>query len=127
MRRCRALLVAILSLTACSRGSSRDAIVLGLSGPFSQPRGVSMRHAAELAVKEINARGGVRGRRLALRIMDDSGRPDVAIRIAQQLADDPAVLAVVGHLNSSASLAAGAGGGEAPAPRRVVFPRGAGP
>ncbi len=36
-----------------------------------------MRHAAELAVKEINARGGVRGRPLALRIMDDSGRPDV--------------------------------------------------
>src|SRR5258706_14574291 len=109
MRRCRALLAAILSLTACSRGSSRDAIVLGLSGPFSQPRGVSMRHAAELAVKEINARGGVRGRRLALRIMDDSGRPDVAIRIAQPLADDPAVLALVGHLTSTASLAARCG------------------
>src|SRR2546427_3593864 len=107
MRRCRALLAAILSLTACSCGSSRGPIVLGLAGPFSQPRGVSMQHATELAVKEINARGGIRGRPLVLRVMDDSGRPEVAIRIAQQLADDPAVVAVVGHLTSSASLAAG--------------------
>src|SRR5438034_9145153 len=111
MRRCRALLAAVFSLTACSAGSS-EPIVLGLAGPFSQPRGVSMQHAAELAVKEINARGGIRGRPLALRIMDDSGLGDVAIRIAQQLADDPAVVAVVGHLTSSASLAAGRVHGE---------------
>src|SRR5712691_12025250 len=127
MRRCRALLAAILSLTACSRGSSRGTIVFGLSGPFSQPRGVSMRHAAELAVKEINARGGIRGRQLALRVRDDSGRPDVAIRIAQQLVDDPAVLAVVGHLNSSASLAAGRVYGEARRPVVMISPSASSP
>ena len=55
-----------------------------------------MRHAAELAVREINARGGIRGRQLALRIMDDSGSPEVAMRIAQQLVEDPSVVAVVG-------------------------------
>src|SRR5882762_10675722 len=99
MSRCRALLAAICSLTACSGGSSRGPIVLGLAGPFSQPRGVSMQHAAELAVQEINARGGIRGRPLALRVMDDSARPEVAIRIAQQLSDDPAVVAVIGHLD----------------------------
>jgi len=32
----------------------------GARGPFSQPRGESMQRAAELAVKEINARGGIR-------------------------------------------------------------------
>src|SRR2546423_13598491 len=98
-----AVLAVILSLTACSRGSSESGtpIVLGLAGPFSQPRGVSMKHAAELAVREVNARGGGRGRPLALPIMDDSGRPDVAIRIAQQLSQDPAVVAGVGHRNSS--------------------------
>src|SRR6058998_3168984 len=109
-----AVLAVILSLTAtaCSRGGSElgggggggpSPIVLGLSGPFSQPRGVSMRHAAELAVKEVNARGGIHGRPLALRIMDDSGRADVAIGIAQQLVNDPAIVAVIGHLNSTAS------------------------
>src|SRR3989475_5079121 len=126
MRRCRTVLAAILLLTACSRGG-RGPIVLGLAGPFSQPRGVSMQHAAELAVKEINARGGIRGQQLALRVMDDSGRPDVAIRIAQQLADDPAVVAVVGHLTSSASLAAGRVYGEARRPLVMISPSASSP
>jgi len=111
----RLALLASLLLVSCSRDGSRP-IVVGLAGPFSQPRGVSMQRAAELAVKEINARGGLRGRPLALRIMDDSGRADVAIRVAQALVDDPEVVAVIGHLTSGTSLAAGRvyGGGRRP-------------
>jgi len=124
-----AVLAVILSLTACFRGSSESGtpIVLGLAGPFSQPRGVSMKRAAELAVREVNARGGIRGRALALRIMDDSGRPDVAIRIAQQLAEDPAVVVVIGHLNSSASLAAGRIYGEGRRPLVMISPSASSP
>jgi len=98
------VLVTSLWLASCSQGGGRP-IVVGLAGPFSQPRGVSMQRAAELAVKEINARGGLHGRPLALRVMDDSGRADVAIRVAQALADDPEVVAVIGHLTSGTSLA----------------------
>jgi branched-chain amino acid transport system substrate-binding protein len=140
MRRFVAL-AAILSLTAtaCSRGDSEvggaggvggggpSPIVLGLSGPFSQPRGVSMRHAAELAVKEVNARGGIHGRPLALRVMDDSGRADVAIGIAQQLVNNPAIVAVIGHLNSTASLAAGRIYGEARRPVVMISPSASSP
>lgn len=122
----RRLLAATLVLTACGRADTHP-IVLGLAGPFSQPRGVSMRHASELAVKEINARGGIRGRPLALRIMDDSGKPDVAIRIAQQLAVDPAIVAVIGHLTSSASLAAGRVYGEARRPLVMISPSASSP
>jgi branched-chain amino acid transport system substrate-binding protein len=107
MRWCRALLASALWISACSTASSRGPIVLGLAGPFSQARGVSMRHAAELAVQEINAQGGIRGRRLELRIRDDSARPDMAIRIAREFVADPSIVAVVGHLTSTASLAAG--------------------
>src|SRR5258706_668530 len=127
MRWGRALLAGVCSLAACSGGSSREPIVLGLAGPFSQPRGVSMQHAAELAVKEFTAGGGIRGRPLALRIMDDSGRGDIAIRIAQQLADDPAVVAVIGHLTSSASLAAGRVYGEARRPLLMISPSASSP
>src|SRR5437899_12786523 len=127
MRRCRAVLAAILSLTACSRGSSRGPIVLGLAGPFSQPRGVSMRHAAELAVRDVHARGGMRGRDLVLRVLDDSGRAEVAIRIAQQLVQDAAVVGVIGHLTSSASLAAGRVYGEARRPVAMISPSASSP
>src|SRR5258706_11951468 len=108
-------LIASLLLASCSRDGGRP-VVIGLAGPFSRPRGVSMQRAAELAVKEINARGGLRGRPLALRILDDSGRADVAIQVAQTLADDPEVVAVIGHLTSGTSIAGARiyGGGRRP-------------
>ena len=86
-----------------------------------------MQRAAELAVEEINARGGIRGRQLALRVMDDSGRPEVAIRIAEQLVDDPAVVAVVGHLTSGTSLAAVRVYGEARRPLAMISPSASSP
>ena len=87
-----------------------------------------MRQAAELAVNEVNARGGVGGgRRLALRIVDDSGRPDVAIRVAQALVDDPAVVAVVGHLTSGTSLAAGRVYGAGRRPVAMISPSASSP
>ncbi len=86
-----------------------------------------MHRAAELAVKEINAHGGVRGQSIALRAIDDSGRPDVAIRIAQSFADDPSVVAVIGHLTSGASLAAGRVYGEARRPIAMISPSASSP
>jgi branched-chain amino acid transport system substrate-binding protein len=86
-----------------------------------------MQRAAELAVREINARGGIRGRQLALRVMDDSARPEVAIRIARGLADDPSVVAVIGHLTSGTSLAAGRVYGEARRPLVMISPSASSP
>ena len=99
-----ALLGAALLLAACTR--SQGPIEIGLAGPFGEPRGVAMRNGAQLAVDQINAQGGVRGRRIRLRIADDSASDDAAVRVAQALYDDPRVAAVVGHLTSGASLAA---------------------
>lgn len=65
-----------------------------------------MRLAAELAVREINDAGGVRGRRVELVVLDDSARVERAAEVARQLSSDPAVVAVVGHLTSAATLAA---------------------
>ncbi|HYK82983.1 MAG TPA: ABC transporter substrate-binding protein [Gemmatimonadales bacterium] len=103
-----------LSLATCSR--PRGSIVIALAGPFSQPRGASMLRAAQLAVNQINAHGGVRGNRLELRVADDSGSEDTAVRVAETLYADPTVVAVVGHLSSGPSLAAARvyGGGGTP-------------
>ena len=75
-----------------------------------------MQRGAQLAVDQINARGGVRGRRLKLRLADDSASEDAAARVAQALYDNPAVVAVVGHLTSDASIVAAQvyGGGTLP-------------
>src|SRR3989440_9275306 len=82
-----ALVGAALVLAACSRPSGP--IVIGLAGPISQARGASMLRAAQLAVDQINARGGARGRPLKLKAVDDSGSENTALRVAEQLYADP--------------------------------------
>ena len=52
-----------------------------------------MQRGAQLAVDQINARGGVRGRSLKLRLADDSASEYAAVRVAQTLYDNPAVVA----------------------------------
>ena len=64
------------------------------------------RQGTELAVDAINQRGGVRGKRLTVVRVDDEGTGAKAAEVAQQLVDTDSVLAVVGHANSSATVAA---------------------
>ena len=64
------------------------------------------RQGTELAVDAINKRGGVRSHRLTLVRVDDEGTGAKAAAVAQELVDADSVLAVVGHANSSATVAA---------------------
>jgi branched-chain amino acid transport system substrate-binding protein len=64
-----------------------------------------MKHAAELAVEEINARGGINGRPIELVQRDDYADPDSAVFVATDLYD-AGVSVVIGHLFSGMTLAA---------------------
>ena len=46
------LLLIPFALAACGHGAKGDTIVIGVTGPFSQPRGVSMKAGAELAAAD---------------------------------------------------------------------------
>lgn len=99
------LTLALPLLAACGRDGERT-YVLGLAAPLERSFGENSRLGAELAVREINEAGGIGGHRLELRPVDDKAEESVAITVAQQLYDDPAVLAVVGHATSGALVAA---------------------
>jgi branched-chain amino acid transport system substrate-binding protein len=99
------MLTLALLLTAACRGSD-EAIYIGVAGPLSAANGASMRMAAEMAVQEINAAGGIGGRELRLVMLDDRQSPDTALVVADSLRRDARVVAVVGHLNSGASIKA---------------------
>lgn len=96
-------LLLLVALAGCGR--SERPIYIGVTGSFTDPIGEPMRRAARLAVEEINAHGGVRGRPLALIERDDYANPDSAVRVAEELYGSEAV-AVVGHLFSGPTLAA---------------------
>ncbi|MBB4429759.1 ABC-type branched-subunit amino acid transport system substrate-binding protein [Bradyrhizobium sp. CIR48] len=82
----------------------RIAFANSLSGP-SAPIGAESLVATQLAIDEVNAKGGVNGRLIELVLFDDASNPAVARANAQAIADSPCV-AVLGHYLSSASLAA---------------------
>lgn len=95
-----------LSLSGCGR-SSEEPVVFGVAGPVETAYGASMRQGAELARQEINAAGGIDGRPLELLVRDDRADPQAAIAIADEFVKDESVIAVVGHVNSSTTNAAG--------------------
>src|SRR5918992_4563651 len=99
------LLVGSLLITLCACNLSREPIRIGLAGSLSDPVGVPMKRAAELAVEEINARGGIQGRPLELIQRDDYADADSAVFVAADLYD-AGVSAVIGHLFSSTTIAA---------------------
>ena len=98
-------LLALLGLGGCGKGGCGE-VVIGIAGPLSKPNGRSMRLAAQMAAYEINRAGGIHGDTVRLVFADDSADAGKAIEVARQLRADPAVVAVVGHVNSAASLKA---------------------
>src|SRR5690606_25703927 len=100
------LIAATTILAGCAASGESDVIRLGLAGPLNEPPGKGMHQGALLAIEEINARGGVRGRRLDLVVRDDAMNPARAIEVAEEFRDRTDVVAVVGHLSSGASIAA---------------------
>ncbi len=62
--------------------------------------------AASMAVDEVNAAGGLLGRKIEL-IAEDSVNPQTAVTKAQKLAERDKVLTLIGEINSASALAIG--------------------
>ena len=103
------LIFVALSLMLAACAVVQPVIKIGLVAPFDgrfRAVGYEAVYAARLAVRQINARGGVNGYRLELVALDDRGEPDRAIEAAQQLIIDPQVVAVIGHFRPDSTGAA---------------------
>jgi branched-chain amino acid transport system substrate-binding protein len=75
-----------------------------LTGPVAED-GQSDRNGALVAADFINSQGGIRGHKIKIISEDDASDPKQAANIANKLANDKTVLAIMGHHNSSCSLA----------------------
>ena len=102
-------IVTAIALAASFSAFAADPIKIGLSGPFtggSSPMGVSMRDGVKLAAAEINAKGGVLGRKIELIERDDQADNGRGVQVAQELINKEGVVATVGFINTGVSLAA---------------------
>ncbi|MCC8402733.1 branched-chain amino acid ABC transporter substrate-binding protein [Paraburkholderia sp. MMS20-SJTN17] len=103
---------AVVAFAGFAGTANADQVVkIGHVGPLtggSAHLGKDNENGARLAIEEINAKGlTINGQKitLALDAQDDAGDPRQATQVAQKLVDDK-VVAVVGHLNSGASIPA---------------------
>ena len=86
-------------------GDIKIGIYADLSGQTSS-FGQSTKNGALMALDEINAAGGVNGRRIAYVIEDDQGQPAQAATVVTKLINQDKVHAVLGEVASSNTLAA---------------------
>src|SRR5438270_13937075 len=84
-------------------------IHLGIGGPLTTGAasfGVEMRQAVQLAVDERNAAGGILGAKIIADAVDDAADNQKGEAAAKHFCDDPADLAVIGHVNTAVTTAA---------------------
>lgn len=87
--------------------SSNETIVIGLDADLSlgsAPAGIAIKRGIQLAIDEINERGGVLGKKLALQTQDHQGIAQRGIENIKTLAANPHVVAIIGGLHSPVAL-----------------------
>ncbi|MFY0528266.1 ABC transporter substrate-binding protein [Archangium gephyra] len=85
-----------------------NTILLGEVGSLTGAQatfGVSTRNGIDLALKEVNAAGGVKGKKVAVRVYDDQGKPEEAAQAVTRLITQDKVVLILGEVASSNSLA----------------------
>ncbi len=87
-----------------------DTILVGEFGSFTGSEatfGQSTHNGLMLAVKEINAAGGVKGKKIEVKWLDDAGKTQEAGLAVTRLITENHVVAIIGEVASSLSLAGG--------------------
>jgi branched-chain amino acid transport system substrate-binding protein len=103
-------LSALVLLAAVMAGPQADAqeFKIGVSEPLTgniAQFGIDAKRGAELAVEEINAAGGVLGRKIVINVQDNRCNPAEAARSVTQMLSDKDYVAIVDGLCSSSVLA----------------------
>ncbi|MEV0249334.1 ABC transporter substrate-binding protein [Nocardia sp. NPDC050712] len=103
---------ALGSATACGddQGAGTSGpVYFGVSGPKTGPSaeyGRLWQQGFDLALEEINAAGGINGRKVELKWEDSQSDPKQTVPIATKFVDDKSIIAELGDFSSPASIAA---------------------
>ena len=106
---CVAVLAALFAASSCSRGGSSGEILIGEYGSLTGTTatfGQSTDNGIKLAFDEINAAGGLLGKPVKVLVEDDRSQPEEATTAVTKLINQSKVVAMLGEVSSSRSLAA---------------------
>jgi branched-chain amino acid transport system substrate-binding protein len=105
-----AIIVLALSCVGCGRAAADRSVVIGHFGAMSGSEatfGQSTAHGIRIAVREVNATGGIKGRPVELKSYDDRGNSQEAGTAVTRMITSDKVVAILGENLSSLSLAGG--------------------
>ena len=100
---CAGLALAFSALPAAAQ--STDPIKIGVIGEESSVAGASLTKAAVMAADDINAHGGVNGRKIEVITYDNHSSASDAVRAFQRAVNQDKVVAVIGSYISEVVLA----------------------
>lgn len=102
----------VLILCACTMLAmnvpAQEVIKVGFYGPLAGPMslsGIASRQGAELAIKQVNAQGGVNGMKMVLVSYNDNSSPEEAVKVVTRMITSDKVNCIVGSLHSGNILA----------------------
>jgi len=104
------LLVVSLGGTPALTAQAAGEVKIGLNAPLTGPyrvQGLQQLRAAELALEEINAAGGIEGRTVRLIQRDSESKVDVTNKNVTEMIEDDGVEMVFGGSSSAVAIAAG--------------------
>ena len=106
----RILLALVLAAALAMPATAQDPpIRVGFASAMSGPSAITgegVRWAGTMVVEEINARGGIMGRKVEASFADNQGTPGGAVSAVRRLADVDRVDVIVGQTHSGACLGA---------------------
>jgi ABC-type branched-subunit amino acid transport system substrate-binding protein len=104
-----AALAALAPAAVTAQGVTPTTIVIGQSAATTGPAselGTEMRAGALAYFNAINARGGVNGRRIELRTLDDGYEPDRSLANTRRLVETDQAFALFGYVGTPTTIAA---------------------
>jgi branched-chain amino acid transport system substrate-binding protein len=97
--------LAVAGVNSLAAQEVRIGMVAPLSGPAAS-YGTDILNGLLLAVDDLNAKGGIEGRKLMLEQGDDRGSPKDAANVTQKFASDDKIVALIGGATSTATFGA---------------------
>lgn len=95
--------------SAPGNAAEGDTIKIGLIASLNgeqQPWGLDSKYGAELAVEEINAAGGIQGKKVELVVEDTGSKPEGGKSATEKMVSEDKVLCVLGEVASGITLPA---------------------
>src|SRR5262245_30034824 len=102
-----AVWIAVLLVVSVA-GACQDTVRVGIVAPLTGSQaafGEALKNGYLIALDEINAKGGVLGKRIELDIYDDQSKPEQAVQGVSKLVDQDHVPILLGSFSSESTMA----------------------